>query len=159
VPDFNSFGARRGNHEIMMRGTFGNVRMQEPDDPGETRRLAPRGRDHDPPAFRGADWPIYEAAMKYIAEGVPTVVFGGEEYGTGSSRDWAAKGTLLLGVRAVIVKSFERDPPLEPRRHGRAALPVKGSDTAASLGIKATKPSTFAASEGEIKPPAGRHAG
>src|SRR5260221_3063053 len=98
VPDFNSFGARRGNHEIMMRGTFGNVRIKNlmiPVKP-DGSRLEGGITVHQP---SGEQMSIYEAAMKYIAEGVPTVVFGGEEYGTGSSRDWAAKGTLLLGVR------------------------------------------------------------
>jgi aconitate hydratase len=107
VSDFNSFGARRGNHEIMMRGTFGNVRIKNlmlPVKP-DGSRVEGGITFHQP---SGEQMPIYEAAMKYIAEAVPTVVFGGEEYGTGSSRDWAAKGTLLLGARAVIAESFER---------------------------------------------------
>jgi len=99
--DFNSYGSRRGNHEVMMRGTFANIRirnaMVEGIEGGFTR--------HQP---SGEVMPIYDAAMKYQAEGVPLVVFGGKEYGTGSSRDWAAKGTRLLGVKAVIVQSFER---------------------------------------------------
>ncbi|MCC6250022.1 MAG: aconitate hydratase AcnA [Rubrivivax sp.] len=114
--DFNSYGARRGNHEVMMRGTFANVRVKNlmlpprPDgareeggftlyQPGATARAA-----GEVPQKMS----IYDAAMKYVAEGVPTVVFGGEEYGTGSSRDWAAKGTQLLGIKAVVAKSFER---------------------------------------------------
>ncbi|MGE0715174.1 MAG: aconitate hydratase AcnA [Alphaproteobacteria bacterium] len=99
--DFNSYGARRGNHEVMMRGTFANIRIRNEMAPGTeggvTRHLP-----------SGDVMPIYEAAMRYEAEGVPLVVVAGKEYGTGSSRDWAAKGTRLLGVRAVIVESFER---------------------------------------------------
>ena len=99
--DFNSYGARRGNHQVMMRGTFANIRiknqMLDGIEGGMTR--------HFP---SGEVLPIYDAAMKYKDEGVPLVVFAGKEYGTGSSRDWAAKGTILLGVRAVIAESFER---------------------------------------------------
>ncbi|MFT4824981.1 MAG: aconitate hydratase [Halioglobus sp.] len=99
--DFNSYGSRRGNHEIMMRGTFGNIRIRNemtPELEGGYTRL----RGESEPRF------IYDAAMAYQSQGVETVVVAGKEYGTGSSRDWAAKGTLLLGVRAVIVESFER---------------------------------------------------
>ena len=99
--DFNSYGARRGNHEIMMRGTFANIRikneMLQGVEGGMTKHLPD-----------GEVMPIYTAAMKYKAEGTPLVMIGGKEYGTGSSRDWAAKGTALLGVKAVIVESFER---------------------------------------------------
>jgi aconitate hydratase len=99
--DFNSFGARRGNHEVMMRGTFANTRIRNemtPDVVGGVTRHVPSAQV----------MPIYDAAMKYQAEGTPLVIFAGKEYGTGSSRDWAAKGTYLLGVHAVIVESFER---------------------------------------------------
>jgi len=99
--DFNSFGARRGNHEVMMRGTFANIRLKNrlvPGVEGGVTRHLPSGEQ----LF------IYDAAMRYQKEGVPLVVIAGAEYGTGSSRDWAAKGTFLLGVRAVIAKSFER---------------------------------------------------
>jgi len=99
--DFNSYGSRRGNHEVMMRGTFANIRIKNEMTPGiegGVTKYVPTG---DVEA-------IYDAAMKYKAEGTPLVVIGGKEYGTGSSRDWAAKGTTLLGVRAVIVESFER---------------------------------------------------
>ncbi|MSP79899.1 MAG: aconitate hydratase AcnA [Rhodospirillales bacterium] len=99
--DFNSYGARRGNHEVMMRGTFANIRIRNemaPGTEGGVTRFMPTG----------AAMPIYEAAMKYQAEKVPLVVIAGKEYGTGSSRDWAAKGTRLLGVKAVVVESFER---------------------------------------------------
>ena len=99
--DFNSYGSRRGNHELMMRGTFANVRIRNemtPEQEGGVTRLMPRGELMS----------IYDAAMQYQQQGTPLVVFAGKEYGTGSSRDWAAKGTRLLGVRAVIAESFER---------------------------------------------------
>jgi aconitate hydratase len=99
--DFNSYGARRGNHEIMMRGTFANIRIRNDMAPGVEGGIT----KHLP---SGEQMPIYDAAMRYAAEHVPLVIVGGKEYGTGSSRDWAAKGTLLLGVKAVIVESFER---------------------------------------------------
>jgi aconitate hydratase len=99
--DFNSYGARRGNHEVMMRGTFANIRIKNQMVPGVEGGVT----IHYP---GGAQAPIYDAAMQYKAEGVPLVIFAGREYGTGSSRDWAAKGTRLLGVRAVIAQSFER---------------------------------------------------
>jgi len=99
--DFNSYGARRGNHEVMMRGTFANIRIRNELVPGVEGGFT----KHRP---SGEVMPIYDAAMKYQEEGVPLVIVGGKEYGTGSSRDWAAKGTRLLGVKAVIVESFER---------------------------------------------------
>ena len=99
--DFNSYGARRGNHEVMMRGTFANIRIKNQMVPGVEGGVTV----HYP---GGGQMPIYDAAMRYIAEEVPLVVLAGREYGTGSSRDWAAKGTRLLGVRAVIAQSFER---------------------------------------------------
>src|ERR1700677_1529990 len=99
--DFNSYGARRGNHEIMMRGTFANIRIRN-----ELLTNVEGGMTKHFPS--GEQMPIYDAAMRYKQEGVPLVIFGGKEYGTGSSRDWAAKGTLLLGIKAVIVESFER---------------------------------------------------
>jgi aconitate hydratase len=101
VVDFNSYGSRRGNHEVMMRGTFANIRIRNkmtPEIEGGVTKHFPSGEV----------MPIYDAAMKYQAEGRPLVIFAGKEYGTGSSRDWAAKGTKLLGVRAVIAESFER---------------------------------------------------
>ncbi len=99
--DFNSYGSRRGNHEIMMRGTFANIRIRNELASGTEGGFT----THQPD---GEVLPIYEAAMRYKAAGVPLIVMGGKEYGTGSSRDWAAKGTRLLGVRAVITESFER---------------------------------------------------
>ncbi len=105
--DFNSYGARRGNHEVMMRGTFANVRIKNLMVPPDAKGSRVEGGIT---LFQpsGTQMPIYDAAMKYVAEGTPTVIFGGEEYGTGSSRDWAAKGTQLLGVKAVVACSFER---------------------------------------------------
>ena len=105
--DFNSYGARRGNHEVMMRGTFANVRIKNLMIPlqADGSRIEGGLTVHQP---SGEQMSIYDAAMRYMKDGVPTVVFGGEEYGTGSSRDWAAKGTQLLGVKAVVAKSFER---------------------------------------------------
>lgn len=99
VKDFNSYGSRRGNHEVMMRGTFANIRI---------RNEMVEGVEGGFTKYKGEVMPVYDAAMKYQEEGTPLVVFGGKEYGMGSSRDWAAKGTSLLGVRAVIVESFER---------------------------------------------------
>ncbi|OGA46646.1 MAG: aconitate hydratase 1 [Betaproteobacteria bacterium RIFCSPLOWO2_12_FULL_62_13] len=101
IADFNTYGARRGNHEVMMRGTFANVRIKNLMVPGTEGGITV----HQP---SGEQMPIYEAAMRYQKEGVPSVVFGGDEYGQGSSRDWAAKGPQLLGVQAVIVRNFER---------------------------------------------------
>jgi aconitate hydratase len=126
--DFNSYGSRRGNHEVMMRGTFANIRLRN--------LLA--GRDdlvggltlHDAEVM-----PIYDAAMKYAAEGTPLVVLAGKEYGSGSSRDWAAKGTTLLGVRAVIAESFERIH--RSNLVGMGVLPLQFADgeSADSLGL------------------------
>jgi aconitate hydratase len=127
VADFNSYGARRGNHEVMMRGTFANVRIKNLMLPGTEGGLT---------QYKSEKLPIYDAAMKYIADGTPTVVFGGEEYGTGSSRDWAAKGTQLLGVKAVIVRSFERIHRANLVGMGVLPLQFMGADSAASLGLK-----------------------
>jgi aconitate hydratase len=101
VTEFNSYGARRGNHEVMMRGTFANIRIKNHMVPGVEGGVTKHYPD-------GKQLAIYDAAMQYISEGTPLVIFAGKEYGTGSSRDWAAKGTRLLGVRAVIAESFER---------------------------------------------------
>ncbi len=126
--DFNSYGSRRGNHDVMMRGTFANVRIKNLmlNEEGGNTLLQPSGEK----------MPIYDAAMKYIAAGTPTVVFGGEEYGTGSSRDWAAKGTQLLGVKAVVVRSFERIHRSNLVGMGVLPLQFKGADSVQSLGIK-----------------------
>ena len=133
--DFNSYGSRRGNHEVMMRGTFANVRIKNlmiPVKP-DGSRVEGGITLHQPD---GAEMSIYDAAMKYIADGVPTVVFGGEEYGTGSSRDWAAKGTQLLGVKAVVARSFERIHRSNLVGMGVLPLQFTGSDSVESLGIK-----------------------
>jgi aconitate hydratase len=99
--DFNSYGARRGNHEVMMRGTFANIRLKNDLTPGMEGWWTRTAPEAEPTSF-------FEASEQYRAAGTPLVVIAGKEYGTGSSRDWAAKGTLLLGVRAVIAESFER---------------------------------------------------
>jgi aconitate hydratase len=127
VADFNSYGARRGNHEVMMRGTFGNVRI---------KNLMLPGTEGGITLYRNEQLPIYEAAMRYIADGTPTVVFGGEEYGTGSSRDWAAKGTQLLGVKAVIARSFERIHRSNLVGMGVLPLQFLGADSVQSLSLK-----------------------
>jgi aconitate hydratase len=133
--DFNSYGSRRGNHEVMMRGTFANVRIKNlmlPPRPDGSREEG--GVTLFQPG--GEKMFIYDAAMRYIAQGTPTVVFAGEEYGTGSSRDWAAKGTQLLGVKAVIARSFERIHRSNLVGMGVLPLQFQGSDSVDSLGIK-----------------------
>ncbi len=149
--DFNSYGARRGNHEVMVRGTFANVRIKNlmlPSNADGTR-IEGGVTIHQP---SGEQLSIYEAAMKYIAQGVPTVVFGGEEYGTGSSRDWAAKGPLLLGVKAAIARSFERIHRSNLVGMGVLPLQFKGRDSAESLGIKGDEEFDILGLEGNIKP-------
>ena len=126
--EFNSYGARRGNHEVMMRGTFANIRIKNELVPGIEGGIT----KHMP---SGEVMPIYDAAMKYQDEGVPLVVIGGKEYGTGSSRDWAAKGTRLLGIRAVIVESFERIHRSNLVGMGILPLQFKDGATRESLGL------------------------
>jgi aconitate hydratase len=137
--DFNSYGARRGNHDVMMRGTFANVRIKNlmipPDESGSREEGGVTIYQHDGPDLN-TKMPIYDAAMQYIADSVPTVVFAGEEYGTGSSRDWAAKGTALLGIKAVIAKSFERIHRSNLVGMGVLPLQFKGADSWTSLGLK-----------------------
>ena len=121
VADFNQYGTRRGNHEVMMRGTFANIRIRN-------HMLGPNGKEggytiHYPSK---EEMSIYDAAMKYKAEGVPLVIFAGVEYGNGSSRDWAAKGTNLLGVTRRDRPVLRAHPPLQPRRHGHRALRLRG---------------------------------
>jgi aconitate hydratase len=146
--DFNSYGARRGHHEVMMRGTFANVRIRNlllPPDAGGKRPEGGLTRFFGPPGTSAADggvMPIFDAAMRYQAAGVPTVIFGGEEYGTGSSRDWAAKGTRLLGVRAVIARSFERIHRANLVGMGVLPLQFIGDDSVGRLAI--TGDETFA---------------
>lgn len=142
--EFNSYGARRGNHDVMMRGTFANIRIKNqmvPGVEGGVTKLQPSGED----------MPIYDAAMKYAEADTPLVVFGGKEYGTGSSRDWAAKGTRLLGVKAVICESFERIHrsnligmgvlPLQ-FQNGESwdSLGITGKETIALKGVEGVKP-------------------
>jgi aconitate hydratase len=132
--DFNSYGSRRGNHDVMMRGTFANVRIKNLMIPvkADGSRVEGGLTIHQP---SGEQESIYDAAMKYIDAGTPTVVFAGEEYGTGSSRDWAAKGTQLLGVKAVVARSFERIHRSNLVGMGVLPLQFKGSDSVQSLGI------------------------
>ena len=137
--DFNSYGARRGNHDVMMRGTFANVRIKNLMIPADAAGSREEGGvtiyQHDGPD-QGNKMAIYDAAMQYVADGVPTVIFAGEEYGTGSSRDWAAKGTQLLGIKAVVAKSFERIHRSNLVGMGVLPLQFKGTDSWQSLGLK-----------------------
>ncbi|MCU1660916.1 MAG: acnA, partial [Pseudonocardia sp.] len=141
--DYNSYGSRRGNHEVMIRGTFANIRLRnqllDGVSGGYTRDFTQEGA---PQAF------IYDAAQNYAAQGTPLVVLGGKEYGSGSSRDWAAKGTALLGVKAVIVESYERIHrsnligmgvlPLQfPEGQSAALLGLDGSETFDVSGVTA----------------------
>ncbi|WP_432201190.1 aconitate hydratase AcnA [Erythrobacter sp. W53] len=124
--DFNSYGSRRGNHEVMMRGTFANIRIKNEMVPGVEGGYT---------TYNGEQMAIYDAAMKHKADGTPLVVIGGKEYGTGSSRDWAAKGTILLGVRAVIVESFERIHRSNLVGMGVLPLQFKDGEGRESLGL------------------------
>jgi aconitate hydratase len=144
VHDFNSYGSRRGNHEVMMRGTFANTRIKNQMVPGVEGGVTV----HHPSGDRMA---IYDAAMRYGSESVPLVVFAGTEYGTGSSRDWAAKGTRLLGVRAVIAQSFERIhrsnligmgvlPLVFAEGMSWQSLGLTGSETVSLRGLSEIKP-------------------
>ncbi|NDI86571.1 aconitate hydratase AcnA [Undibacterium crateris] len=149
--DFNSYGSRRGNHEIMMRGTFANVRIKNLMIPArEDGSRVEGGETLFQPT--GEQMSIYDAAMKYIAEDTPTMIFGGEEYGTGSSRDWAAKGTQLLGVKAVIAKSFERIHRSNLVGMGVLPLQFLGSDSVDSLGITGNETFDLKGIESDIKP-------
>ena len=133
--EFNSFGARRGNHQVMMRGTFGNVRLRNelvPDREGDWTLKLPQDWVLNP---QGEVERIYDAAMQYQAERVPLVGLAGKEYGSGSSRDWAAKGTLLLGIRAVIAESFERIHRSNLVGMGVLPLQFKEGETRHSLGL------------------------
>ena len=149
--DFNSYGSRRGNHEVMMRGTFANVRIKNLMIPAKPDGSRVEGglTIHQP---SGEQMSIYDAAMKYIGDGVPTMVFAGEEYGTGSSRDWAAKGTQLLGIRAVVARSFERIH--RSNLVGMGVLPLQfiGNDSVQSLGIKGDETFDLKGLESDIKP-------
>lgn len=143
--DFNSYGARRGNHQVMMRGTFANIRIKNEAAPGTEGGFT----THQP---SGTLMSIYDAAMRYQSEGVGLIVIGGKEYGTGSSRDWAAKGTRLLGVRAVIAESFERIHRSNLIGMGVLALQFQNGDTRQSLGIDGTETITLSGLSGELTP-------
>ena len=148
---FNSYGSRRGNHEIMMRGTFANVRIKNlmiPATP-DGARIEGGITLHQP---SGQEMSIYDAAMKYIADDVPTMIFAGEEYGTGSSRDWAAKGTQLLGVKAVVARSFERIH--RSNLVGMGVLPLQfiGNDSVDTLKITGEESFDLIGLENDIKP-------
>jgi aconitate hydratase len=148
--DFNSYGSRRGNHEIMMRGTFANVRIKNLMLPPDAKGTQEEGgltlfQPGNEKMF------IYDAAMKYMEQGVPTVVFGGEEYGTGSSRDWAAKGTQLLGIKAVVARSFERIHRANLVGMGVLPLQFRGADSWQSLGLTGHERIDVVI-EGELKP-------
>ena len=156
--DFNSYGARRGNHEVMMRGTFANVRIKNLMLPpkqdgsrveggytlynGDTKNSCPGTRQTT----------IYDAAMKHINDGTPTLIFAGEEYGTGSSRDWAAKGTRLLGVKAVIAKSYERIHRSNLVGMGVLPLQFKGADSAISLKLSGDETFDIGGIDENLKP-------
>ena len=137
VKDFNSYGSRRGNHEVMMRGTFANIRLRNQLAPGTEGGWT----RHQP---SGEQMTIYDAANRYRADDVPLLVIAGKEYGTGSSRDWAAKGTLLLGVRAVLAESYERIHRSNLIGMGVLPLQFRDGESAASLGLDGTE--TFAIS-------------
>ncbi|MGL5632742.1 MAG: aconitase family protein, partial [Azovibrio sp.] len=151
VEDFNSYGSRRGNHEVMVRGTFANVRIRnlmlgpKPDGSrieGGVTRFQPNGEVMS----------IHAAAMRYQAEGTPTLIFAGTEYGTGSSRDWAAKGPRLLGVRAVVARSFERIHRSNLVGMGVLPLQFMGEDSVESLRITGDEEFEIAGLTGELQP-------
>jgi aconitate hydratase len=149
--DFNSYGSRRGNHDVMMRGTFANVRIKNLMIPPKADGTRVEGglTIHQP---SGEQLSIYDAAMKYIDEGTPTMIFAGEEYGTGSSRDWAAKGTQLLGVKAVVARSFERIHRSNLVGMGVLPLQFKGTDSVQSLGITGEETYDIEGLGSDIKP-------
>ena len=136
--DFNSYGARRGNHDVMMRGTFANVRIKNlmlPATADGSREEGGVTVFQNEGALQGEKMFIFDAAMQYMSQGTPTVIFAGEEYGTGSSRDWAAKGTLLLGIKAVVARSFERIHRSNLVGMGVLPLQFKGADSWETLGL------------------------
>jgi aconitate hydratase len=132
--DFNQYGARRGNHEVMMRGTFANIRLRNLLLPGTEGGIT----EHLP---SGEQMSIYDAAMRYKADKTPLIILAGKEYGTGSSRDWAAKGTMLLGVRAVIAETFERIH--RSNLIGMGVLPLQFTDGQNAQSLKLTGHETF----------------
>jgi aconitate hydratase len=143
--DFNSYGARRGNHEVMMRGTFANTRIKNQMVPGIEGGVTAY--------LPGGDvMPIYDAAMRYQQAGVPLVVIAGKEYGSGSSRDWAAKGTMLLGVKAVIAESYERIHRSNLVNMGVLPLQFKAGENAATFGLTGREVFSFAGAGAALKP-------
>ena len=150
VQDFNQYGTRRGNHEVMMRGTFANIRIKNQMVRDASGNVVEGGWTlHQPD---GEQMYIYDAAQRYAEEGTPLVVFAGKEYGTGSSRDWAAKGTKLLGVRAVIAESFERIHRSNLVGMGVVPLVFQGDTSWQSLGLKGDETVTIKGLAGELKP-------
>jgi aconitate hydratase len=143
--DFNSYGARRGNHEVMVRGTFANIRLRNEMVPGVSGGVT----KHYPSAEQLS---IYDASMRYQADGVPLVVVAGKEYGTGSSRDWAAKGTLLLGVKAVIAESFERIHRSNLVGMGIVPLQFRDGVTRATLGLRGDEVLSLSGLAAGLKP-------
>ena len=144
VREFNSYGSRRGNHEVMMRGTFANIRIKN-----EMLDNVEGGYTHGPDGNKTS---IYDAAMAYKEAGIPLVIFGGEQYGAGSSRDWAAKGTNLLGVSAVIAESFERIHRSNLVGMGVIPFEFTNGDTRKSLGLTGSETVSISELEGDIKP-------
>src|ERR1700716_200517 len=134
-PEFNSFGARRGNHEVMVRGTFGNIRLRN--------KLVEREGYWTRHMPDGTELTIFEASERYRSEGTPLIVIAGKEYGSGSSRDWAAKGPLLLGVRAVIAESFERIHRSNLVGMGILPLEFQPGESLRSLGLTGTEKFTI----------------
>jgi len=149
--DFNSYGSRRGNHEVMLRGTFANVRIRN-------LMLPPRAdgsREEGGVTLlqpSGEKLSIFEAAMRYVGEGTPTIVLAGEEYGTGSSRDWAAKGTQLLGVKAVVARSFERIHRSNLVGMGVLPCQFRDGDSVETLGIRGDETFDITGLEAGIRP-------
>jgi aconitate hydratase len=150
VQDFNQYGTRRGNHEVMMRGTFANIRIKNQMVRDPSGNVVEGGWTLFQPS--GEKMFIYDAAQKYAAQGTPLVVFAGKEYGTGSSRDWAAKGTKLLGIRAVVAESFERIHRSNLVGMGVVPLVFQGDTSWASLGLKGDETVTIKGLSGELKP-------
>jgi aconitate hydratase len=144
VSEFNSYGARRGNHEVMMRGTLANIRIRN-----EMLEGVEGGYTLGPD---GVQTSIYDASMAWQAKGVPLVIFGGVEYGAGSSRDWAAKGTALLGVKAVIAESFERIHRSNLVGMGVIPFEFTGGQTRKSLALKGDESVSIVGLAGELKP-------
>ncbi len=144
-PDFNTYGTRRGNHEVMIRGTFANIRLRNQLVPGSEGGVTMHLPD-------GEVMSIYDASEKYIAEGTPLIVLAGAEYGTGSSRDWAAKGTLLLGVKAVIAKSYERIHRSNLVMMGVLPLQFKNGEDVKSLGLTGRETFDIVGISGELSP-------